>query len=257
MKKFSTVIIIIGILIAISPIIGKFYLEWQENRLLNEWLNSTDASEAEAEATSATDAGVDSEEAYGQLQDAFSADVRNGDSANESTAAVTTLPSDNASVSTGSALTGAAVKPSSKPKPAKPQVVLGIIKIDKIKIKYPIVEGVKPSNLSKAIGHIPGTAGLGQPGNCALAGHRNYTFGRYFNRLDEVNTGDIISITTKKAEYKYKVYEKLVVKPEDVSVIKGGKDDTILTLITCTPIYVATHRLILHARLQDTILLEP
>jgi sortase A len=242
MKKLATVILIIGILVALSPLAGKLYLQWQENKLMDEWYNSVDASTAEASMTS----DANPEDAYGQLQDAFSADARNN--MEEVTSSITT----NSSESSVQATAGAAVK-----SPAKSQTVLGIIKIDKIKIKYPVVEGVKPSNLSRAIGHIPGTAGLGQPGNCALAGHRNYTFGRYFNRLDEVKVGDIISITTKKAEFRYKVYEKLVVKPDDVSVVKGSKDDTVLTLITCTPIYVATHRLILHARLDEKILLEP
>ncbi len=232
MKKLAIVIVIIGILIAMYPLAGKLYMQWQENKLMAEWYNSEDAASAEA----ATNSDANPEEAFGQLQDAFSAD------AHEKTTSVK------------SNTTGTAVSAKS---PAKSQTVLGIIKIDKIKIKYPIVEGVKPSNLSRAIGHIPGTPGLGQPGNCSLAGHRNYTFGRYFNRLDEVKVGDTISVTTKKAEFRYKVYQKLVVKPDDVSVLKGSKDETELTLITCTPIYIATHRLILHARLDETILLEP
>lgn len=252
MKKLATLIIIIGILIALSPIAGKLYVDYSENRLLNEWYNSEDAAAAEA----STDTAANPEEGYSQLQEAFSVDARNGNRTNETATsqAASSTEGTPAGNSTGAA---AASTPKAKPKPAEQQIVLGVIKIDKIKVKYPIVEGVKASNLKLAIGHIPGTAALGQSGNCALAGHRNYTFGKYFNRLDEVKEGDIISVSTKKEEFKYKVYEKLVVKPDDVSVIKGGKDDTILTLITCTPIYIATHRLIIHARLEDKILLEP
>ena len=246
MKKLATVIIIIGILVMSYPVIGKFYQQWQENKLMEDWYNSEDAASAEAAATS----GVNPEEAYGQLRDAFSADARDNTGEEPSTATIkTSAGSDKTADSTA-----AAVKSSAK---VQTQNVLGIIKIDKIKIKYPVVEGVKPGNISKAIGHVPGTAGLGQPGNCALAGHRNYTFGRFFNRLDEVKVGDSISITTKKAEFRYKVYEKFVVEPDDVSVLKEVKDDTVLTLITCTPIYVATHRLIVRARLEGKTLLEP
>lgn len=245
MKKVATIIIIIGVLVMLCPIAGKLYMQWQENKMLEEWYNSEDAASTEVSATSDANA----EEAFKHLQDAFSADA--GNNANDGTSSsLTESPAGNTSANTTGA--GIAAKP-----PAKTQTVLGIIKIDKIKIKYPIVEGVNLKNISRAIGHVPGTAGLGQPGNCALAGHRNYTFGRYFNRLDEVKVGDIISITTKKAEFRYKVYQKLVVLPDDVSVLKGSKDDTVLTLITCTPIYVATHRLILHARLDEKILLEP
>ena len=76
--------------------------------------------------------------------------------------------------------------------------MLGLIEIKKIKVNLPIVEGVESSNLKAGIGHIPGSAGLGQLGNSALAGHRSYTFGNFFNRLDELQIGDIITITTKR-----------------------------------------------------------
>ena len=265
MKKLTTFLIIAGILIAISPIAGKFYVEWRESRLLDEWYNSEDATDAEALAAMA----ADPEEGYGLLEDAFAADARNSQDGDNTAVAGSESASGNGSTSdnTGntsgnttdntSSTTQAGSGPKTKPKPATQHVVIGVIKIDKIKIKYPIIEGVKASSLKVGIGHIPGTAGLGQSGNCALAGHRNYTFGRFFNRLDELKAGDIISISTKKEEFKYKVYEKLVVKPDDVSVIKGGKDDTVLTMITCTPIYVATHRLIVHARLVEKVLLKP
>ncbi len=258
MKKVSTILIIIGILVALSPFAGRLYMYYNENRLLTEWYNSENAADAEAAAASE----ADPEEEFHQLQDAFRVDARNiRRPVAEDTAQTTSEQgiAANESGSAGEPASPAAGSPVSKPKqkPAEQQTVLGVIKIDKIKVKYPIVEGVKESNLKQAIGHIPGTAGLGQPGNCALAGHRNYTFGRYFNRLDELKVGDLISVSTKKEEFIYKVYEKLVVTPDDVSVIKGGKDDTILTLITCTPIYIATHRLIVHARLENKILLEP
>lgn len=256
MKKLSTLIIIMGILIGLSPVAGNLYIKWRENRLLEEWYNSVDAGAAEVQESLSSDP----EEAYGQLQDAFAVNANNSQN-NTDTSPVDTQPDLNGEGTAGTGSGNISGTPQassvSKAKPAAPQVVLGIIKIDKIKVKYPVVEGVAPSNLKSAIGHIPGTAGLGQPGNCALAGHRNYTFGRFFNRLDELKEGDIISVSTKKEEFKYKVYEKLVVKPDDVSVIKGSKEDTVLTLITCTPIYVATHRLIVHARLEEKVLLEP
>lgn len=278
MKRLAILIIIVGILIAISPIAGNLYLHWRENRLLDEWYNSEDANAADALAVLDTDPV----EGYGLLDDAFAADARYKQddvitsNLKSQLASNTSIVSENSLDNTSGNAIGNTIgntsenttsdtsnkplintKSSSKPKPAASQVVLGVIKIDKIKVKYPIVEGAAAANLKVAIGHIPGTAVLGQTGNCALAGHRNYTFGRFFNRLDELEKGDIISISTKKEEFKYKVYEKLVVKPDDVSVIKGSKEDTVLTLITCTPIYVATHRLIIHARLEEKVLLVP
>jgi len=131
----------------------------------------------------------------------------------------------------------------------KEQKVLGVIQIKKIKLKEPIVEGVSKDNLYAGIGHIPGTAGLGEPGNCALAGHRNYAFKKFFRRLDELDIGDEVIISTKDEDLTYTVTGKSVVEPDDVSVLEGRLDENILTLITCTPVYVASHRLIVTAEL--------
>ena len=236
MRKLSIILIIIGVLVGVSPLIGQLYTKYQEYRMMVEWLDSEDASALEETSD------ADPEEGYSQLEEAFAPE---GSSAEEvAEAAGTPVPD----------------QPKATAKPANTamkQTVIGIIQISKIKVKAPIVEGVKASNLKAGVGHIPGTAALGQPGNSALAGHRSYTFGKFFNRLDELVEGDEIVITTKKEDLTYKVYKKLVVTPDDVSVLKGSKDDNIITLITCTPIYVATHRLIVHARLVGKTLKEP
>lgn len=235
-KKISTILIIIGVLCGAVPLTGQLYTQYREDKMINDWLNSDDAQTAESEDQqgSSTENAVDS---YNQLQDIFAAENTQG----------TTTQSNSAGTSATSV----------KPVKTVQQKVIGVIKISKIKVKSPIVEGVKSVNLKVGVGHIPGTAGLGQAGNCALAGHRSYTFGRFFNRLDELKIGDMISIITRDGEYKYKVYEKTVVLPSDVSVLKGSKNESVLTLITCTPIYVATHRLIVKARLESGPQLQP
>ena len=235
-KKISTILVIIGVLCVVVPLTGQLYTQYREDKMINDWLNSDDAQTAESEDQqgSSTENAVDS---YNQLQDIFAAENTQG----------TTTQSNSAGTSVTSA----------KPVKTVQQKVIGVIKISKIKVKAPIVEGVKSANLRVGIGHIPGTAGLGQAGNCALAGHRSYTFGRFFNRLDELKIGDTISIITRDGEYKYTVYDKTVVLPSDVSVLKGSKDENVLTLITCTPIYVATHRLIVKARLESGPQLQP
>jgi len=103
--------------------------------------------------------------------------------------------------------------------------------------------------LKYAVGHFPQTAKAGQKGNFCLAGHRSYTYSEYFNRLDEINKGDEIFVKTREGEYKYIVFEKKTVLPSEYSVLDSTKDAT-LTLVTCTPIRVATHRLIIKAKLQ-------
>lgn len=139
--------------------------------------------------------------------------------------------------------------PNTKPQQEESGTI-GIITIPKIDLKVAVGEGVDMNTLKYAVGHFPGTAEAGQKGNFCVAGHRSYTFSEYFNRLDEVNNGDEIYVRTKKGEFKYVVYEKKVVEPSEYSVLDPTKDAT-LTLVTCTPVRVATHRLIIKARMSS------
>lgn len=129
--------------------------------------------------------------------------------------------------------------------------VMGIVSIPKIDVDLMFVEGVTKQALKFAVGHMPGTAMPGEVGNCALAGHRSYTFGEYFNRLDEVEVGDEIQITRGKETYTYKVYESFLVEPTEVWVTEPIENKKIVTLITCHPVVKATHRLIVRGRLVE------
>ncbi len=141
------------------------------------------------------------------------------------------------------------------PNPSKTKSIIGIgsIRIDKIDLTQPLVEGCGKTELQYAVGHLSHTAFPGQAGNCVLAGHRNYTYGKMFNRLEEIVVGDKIVITTAdKITYTYEVYNTLVVEPGDSSILAGEEKDHRLTLITCTPVVVATHRFIVQANLIAT-----
>ncbi|MGI6669085.1 MAG: sortase [Acetivibrionales bacterium] len=243
MRKISLFLLIIGILVGVTPIIGQIYNRYRENKLMDEWLNSIDAQGLEV----LDETGP--EEAYIMLREVF-------ESENQETSGTTNeeAPDDpgNTPAETNSPET--AGKPGKK---ASKQTVIGIIQIKKIKVKSPIVEGVSDSNLNAGIGHIPGTAMPGEPGNCALAGHRSYTFGKFFNRLDKLETGDEIIISTRKEDLVYEVDKIHMVTPDDTSVLEGSKDENAITLITCTPIYVASHRLIVKAGLKERVSREP
>lgn len=122
-----------------------------------------------------------------------------------------------------------------------------LVRIPKIDSVEPVSEGTSKEALANSLGHDTSTAYPGEKGNCVIAGHRNYTFGKFFNRLDEVEIGDMIYVDTHEETYTYKVKEIKVVEPEDVSILENT-DDEILTLYTCTPIYIATHRLVVIAK---------
>jgi sortase A len=126
--------------------------------------------------------------------------------------------------------------------------VIGAITIDKIDLIAPIGEGFGLDVLKFTIGHLPESAGLGEVGNTVLAGHRSYSYGVFFNRLDELEIGDEIKITAGDGTvYTYEVYEKYIVEPDDLSPMRGSSSNKVLTLITCHPPIIADSRLIIHA----------
>lgn len=137
-------------------------------------------------------------------------------------------------------------------KPSRPTTnskAIAMIEIPKIDLLVPVVEGTNPEDIKYAVGHFKDTDMPGTTGNFAVAGHRSYTFNEYFNRLDELENGDTVKVTTIDGkQYTYEVFEKLVVLPEETSVLMSTKEP-IITLVTCTPIRKATHRLIVKGKL--------
>jgi sortase A len=128
--------------------------------------------------------------------------------------------------------------------------MLGVIEINKIGLKLPILQGATQENLKYGTGHLSGTALPGSEGNSAIAAHRSRSFGKMFNRLNEISVDDEIIVKDRNRTYIYKVYRTDIVTPDNLSVLESRKDEKILTLITCDPVDTATHRLIIQAKLQ-------
>lgn len=124
----------------------------------------------------------------------------------------------------------------------------GVLIIEKINLKMIIMDGVDEETLRVAAGRMPGTGKFDEIGNVVLAGHRSYTFGKYFNRLDELEPGDRIVVQTKDKKLEYEVYRKHVIEPDDISILEQSETEKILTLFTCHPVVIANKRLVVHAR---------
>ncbi|BFH60639.1 class D sortase [Paenibacillus azoreducens] len=129
--------------------------------------------------------------------------------------------------------------------------VEGMLEIGKINLKLPILHGATKSNMRTTLASIENTGRPGEIGNYAVAGHRNRTYGRNFNRLDELAVGDLIDVDTGTEKFEYTVTEKQIVKPEDVWVLKGNGKDKEITLVTCHPMVNPTHRLIIKGKIVD------
>ena len=93
-----------------------------------------------------------------------------------------------------------------------------------------VMEGTDARTLRRAAGHINGTALPGQDGNVGIAAHRD----TFFRPLRDIRKDDVITITTSRGDYRYRVVSTQIVGPDDVSVLNSDGSD-VLTLVTCYP----------------------
>lgn len=116
-----------------------------------------------------------------------------------------------------------------------------------------VVEGTTPAALRAGAGHYPKTALPGELGNVAIAGHRT-TYGRPFNRMDELVPGNKIVLTTPIGKHTYEVISKpWVVSPDDWSPIEDYEEGgSFLTLTSCHPEGSADYRIIVRAELVSS-----
>lgn len=90
------------------------------------------------------------------------------------------------------------------PLPPSPGQPVGILEIGPLRIQQVVVEGVGPSQTEEAPGHVPGTAGLGDPGNAVVVG-RHAAFGGAFGRLGQARPGMRVLVTTSQGQSVYQV----------------------------------------------------
>ncbi len=168
-----------------------------------------------------------------------------------STAPTETVTSVDAVAPTTVALAPVAVRQELPPITAGSAV--GLLNIPRLGVSKAIVAGVSVKDLREGPGHFPNTPFPGQLGNAAIAGHRT-TYGSPFLHIDELQAGDAIEITTILGDvYLYQVTASEVVSKADYFVVTNSDPNkATLTLVTCTPIGTASHRLITYADLVTT-----
>lgn len=127
---------------------------------------------------------------------------------------------------------------------------LALLRIPKIDLEVPILEGTDDLSLNRAVGHIAGTPRPGESGNVGIAGHRD----GFFRGLKDVVTGDAIEVVTPDGVDRYAIDEIAVVDPTNVSVLAPRARPSI-TLVTCFPFYFigsAPQRYIVRASLVSS-----
>lgn len=109
---------------------------------------------------------------------------------------------------------------------------IAILRIPKIHVEVPILEGTDSLSLNRGVGHVTGTAYPNENGNMAIAGHRD----GFFRGLKDIVLGDAVEMATTAGTETFIIDRITVVDPGDVSVLKR-RSQASLTLITCYPFY--------------------
>ena len=128
---------------------------------------------------------------------------------------------------------------------------IAILRIPKIRLEVPVLEGTDDVSLNRGVGRIAGTAREFESGNMGIAGHRD----GFFRGLKDIMPGDVVELESIDAKANYVVDELQIVDPNDVSVLRPRTKPAV-TLVTCYPFYFtgsAPSRFIVHASLKQVI----
>ena len=128
--------------------------------------------------------------------------------------------------------------------------MMGYLTIDKIKVELPIYHGTSADVLNKAVGHLEGTSlPVGGKGtHSVLSAHRGLPSFKLFTDLDKLEIGDTFVINILDRTITYQVDKITIVKPNQVNDLKIDKDGDYVTLLTCTPYGINTHRLLVRGK---------
>ena len=127
--------------------------------------------------------------------------------------------------------------------------VMGSIIIPSINVNLPIYHGTEGEGMNHGVGHVTNSSLPvgGASTHCVLAGHTGLPSAVIFDHLEELRVGDYFIIQVLDQELAYRVTSTEVVLPDDTTSlgVQAGKD--LITLVTCTPYGVNSHRLLVHA----------
>lgn len=124
--------------------------------------------------------------------------------------------------------------------------VMGTIVIPKINVEIPIYHGTGEKELQTGVGHIEGTSLPvgGTSSHCVLSAHRGLPSAKLFTDLDKMKKGDLFFLHILDKTLAYKVEDIFTVKPNETDKLSLIKGKDYVTLLTCTPYGVNTHRLL-------------
>lgn len=124
--------------------------------------------------------------------------------------------------------------------------MMGYIDIPKIDIVLPVYHGISEKVLQSGVGHLPNTSLPvgGESSHAVLSGHRGLANAKIFTDLNKMELGDVFYMKVLRHTYAYQVDQILTVLPSETDALKIEKGKDYVTLVTCTPYAVNTHRLL-------------
>ena len=133
--------------------------------------------------------------------------------------------------------------------------IMGYISIPKIQVELPISHGTSAEVLNVAVGHLQGSSFPvgGENTHAVISAHRGLPSAKLFSDLDQLVEGDTFTVTILDEVLTYEVEKIFIVKPDELdklAIIPGGD---YVTLMTCTPYGVNSHRLLVRAHRVDTV----
>jgi sortase A len=135
-------------------------------------------------------------------------------------------------------------------KRAKNGKALGRIDMPTLDREYVFVQGTGLDVLRKGPGHYPATSFPGEGGTVGIAGHRT-TYGAPFRSIDDLEEGQHVVLKMPYAELDYKVEKKQIVNPDATWIVDRVKGPERLVLSACHPLYSASQRVVIFARLVN------
>lgn len=133
--------------------------------------------------------------------------------------------------------------------------MMGYLTIDKIKLELPIYHGTSNEVLNSSVGHLEGTSlPIGGPStHSVLSAHRGLPSAKLFTNLDKLEIGDTFKIAILDEVLNYQIDKIMIVKPNNRNNIKIEENKDYVTLLTCTPYGINTHRLLVRGtRIENT-----
>ena len=128
--------------------------------------------------------------------------------------------------------------------------VMGYIEIPRLDLKLSIGHGTEEDVLQKMVGHLEGTSLPvgGASSHAVLSAHRGLPSAKLFSDLDLMQVGDRFTIHTLNQTLIYEVDQISIILPEEIEALAIVPGEDLVTLMTCTPYAVNTHRLLVRGR---------